>query len=194
MKSVRFEVKLKQAMPYLHGESRRVPVNNNENKEVLMREMQDAHDRFTRDLSNLSQGDLLEPGAWGDWTFKDMLAHMADWAVRTFSWYLAGLRGETPITPDPDFDWDHIDDLNHAIYLAHREDSLEEVLENFERSWQETLRLVKDMPEDHLFKTGQFDWLGEYLWADVMLGSTTRHYLGHLEDIQAWHGDKTLHG
>ena len=156
--------------------------------------MQDAHDRFTRALLNLGPEDLLQPGAWGDWTFKDMLAHMTDWEVRIFSWYLAGLRGETPVTPDRDFDWDHIDELNQAIYHRHKADPLDEVLAGFERSWQETLRLVKDMPEDHLFKTGQFAWLGEYLWADVMVGSTTRHYLGHLEDIQAWLKRKALRG
>ncbi|MCJ7695888.1 MAG: ClbS/DfsB family four-helix bundle protein [Anaerolineaceae bacterium] len=161
-------------------------MTNSEKKAILIHEMQEAHDQFTEALAKINQEDLLRLKTWGDWSFKDMLAHITDWEVRNFSWYLAGLRGETPVTPDPDFDWEHMDELNHAIYLKHCDDPLDEVLAGFEQSWQETLRLVRDMPADHLYKKGKFAWLGEYLWADVMLGSTTHHYLEHLKDIRAW--------
>lgn len=159
---------------------------NPQNKNVLIEEMQDAHDLLSKAVASLTEEDLLCPKTWGDWSFKDMLAHITDWEGRIFSWYLAGLRGETPVTPDPDFDWEHIDDLNHAFYLKHRDDPLDEVLEGFEQSWLETLHIVRGMPVEHLFKMGQFAWLKEYLWVDVMYGSTTHHYRDHLKDVQAW--------
>jgi len=89
-------------------------------------------------------------------------------------------------TPDADFGWDQIDDLNHAMYLKHREDALSDVRAAFEHSYQEILEAVDAMSEDALFEPNQFAWTSEYILADLIIDSTSKHYRGHNKDILAW--------
>ena len=75
----------------------------------------------------------------GDWSVKDILAHLVDWEQRFIAWYKAGQKGETPETPAPGFTWRELPKLNQEGYERHKNDKLENVLDQSEKSYQEIL-------------------------------------------------------
>jgi len=156
------------------------------NKAALLEEMEKEHQLLVQSIAKLSIDDLLAPATCGEWSVKDVMAHITEWEQHALSWYRAGLRGEKPKTPDADFGWDQIDALNHAMYLKHREDALSDVRAAFEHSYQELLEAVNAMSEEVLFEPNQFAWTSEYILADLIIDSTSKHYRGHNKDILAW--------
>ena len=156
------------------------------NKATFIEKMEKEHQLLVQSIAKLSTDDLLAPATCGEWSVKDVMAHITEWEQRILGWYRAGLRGENPKTPDADFGWDQIDDLNHATYLKHRKDALPDVRAAFEHSYQELLEAVNAMSEEALFEPNQFAWTSEYILADLIIDSTSKHYRGHNKDILAW--------
>ena len=47
-------------------------------------------------LSEVGEARMEQPGAAGDWTFKDVVAHLNGWRKRTVDRLQAASRGEAP--------------------------------------------------------------------------------------------------
>lgn len=50
-------------------------------------------------LAPLSREDILRPNVVGEWSFKDMLAHLAHWEAFLPDWIAASRLGEPVETP-----------------------------------------------------------------------------------------------
>jgi hypothetical protein len=111
--------------------------------------------KLTQALKQLTDAQMELAGACELWSVKDILSHLVDWEQRCLSWYRAGLRGEVPKTPDDNYNWRQLPDLNHEIYLKYKDLSLEEVRQNFQASFDEMMAMIDGMTEEELF-TPQF--------------------------------------
>ena len=111
-----------------------------------------------------------------DWSVKDILAHLTDWEQRFISWYRAGLRGEIPETPAPGMTWRDLPKLNQAVYERHKDETLEEVLDQFEKSYQEILTLIESMTEQEIFEPGGYAWTGRSSLLSWIAANTSSHY------------------
>src|SRR4028118_1524376 len=65
------------------------------------------------------------PGAMGDWTFKDTVAHLTTWWRRETALLAAAQRGERPSEHPPQHD---VAVINQWIYLTNRDRPLPNVL------------------------------------------------------------------
>jgi len=110
------------------------------------------------------------------WSVKDILAHLVDWERRGLIWYRAGLRGEVPKPPDEKYNWRQTPALNHAIYLKHKDVSLAEILEMYERVFDETMAALAGMTEEELFTPNVYEWTGKHLLATYVSANTAAHY------------------
>jgi hypothetical protein len=119
-------------------------------KETLLDAIRDARTRLEKKFSKLTPEQMIWPGSMDNWSVKDILAHLVDWEQRLISWYQAGLRGEVPETPAPGMSWRDLPALNQEGYERHREKPLDNVMELFHRSYQDTLKLVESMNEDEI--------------------------------------------
>jgi len=54
--------------------------------------------------------------------------------------------------------------------------SLEEILADFEASYQEIVKVVEAIPEEDMFVQGRFSWTGKLTLADYIAGNTCNHY------------------
>jgi hypothetical protein len=100
-------------------------------------------------------------GACEKWSVKDILSHLTDWEQRCLHWYRAGLRGETPKTPDEKFNWRQLSALNQEIY---------------EKSFKEVMTVIDQMTEEELFTPGHYKWTGNGLLRDFVNANTASHY------------------
>ena len=67
-------------------------------------------------LSELSPAQMTQPGLVGEWSAKDVLAHLIEWEHMVLSWHSAGLKGKVPVTPAEGFNWAQLPQLNQQIY------------------------------------------------------------------------------
>lgn len=163
-------------------------------KTILIDEIMHAHQQLCDCIASLSAEDLMTPKTCGEWSVKDILAHLTDWEQRILDWYRTGLRGETPQAPEPGYGWNEVDAINQAGYLKHKDQPLNAVLEEFTQSWEEVLPGIEDMSEKALYDKDQFEWLENYLLVDVVTNNTLDHYQEHLKSIQSWMESRRITG
>jgi hypothetical protein len=145
-------------------------------KDVLLKGIHTEKQKLDQTLQGTTEALLLEPGVCGEWSIKDVLAHLLEWQRMVRGWYEMGLRGETPRPPSPDFHWGQLPLLNQRIYETYRDEPLDKIRAGFEESHQYLLNLVQTLPEDELFKPGLYPWLKKSTLGNYITSSTSSHY------------------
>lgn len=126
-------------------------------RDDLIRHIQEERDGWSALLAEVGEVRMEEPGPMGEWTFKDLAAHLLGWRDRTLALIEAGPGGKPP-TPWPS-SMDTDDEINAWIYEQHRDRPLRDVLADVDRSYERLATLIESMPEDALMTPGLFDWM-----------------------------------
>ena len=135
-------------------------------------------------LETLTPEQLTEPGIVGEWSAKDVLAHLIEWEQMVLGWHAAGLRGEVPPLPAPGFKWNQTPQLNQQIYEKHRDRPLDEVLEQFQASHREILCVIQGLSNEELFTAGRYAWTKKNTLGTYMVSATSSHYLWARKEIR----------
>lgn len=145
-------------------------------KQALLEETKTERAALEKLLATLTPHQMTQPGVMGEWSVKDVLAHLIEWEQMFLGWYAAGMRGEKPPTPAEGYNWGQLPALNKAIYKKHRERSLEDVFQQFQASYQQTLALVESLPGDDLFVRGLYSWMNQNNLAAYIHANGGAHY------------------
>ena len=135
-------------------------------------------------LKTLTDEQMTVPDVVGVWYVKDVLAHLIEWEQMVLSWHAAGLCGEIPELPAPGFKWNQTPALNQQIYLKHKDRSLEEVLDQFQASYQEILGMIQSLSNEELFTASQFAWTKKNTLGTYFVSATSSHYLWARKEIR----------
>jgi hypothetical protein len=155
-------------------------------KEKLMAEIQVERQNLEESLGKISPQQMEIPGVVDGWTVKDLMAHITVWEQRMVAWLDQTLRDEVPEMLPPGHTWDDLDQWNEQTYQEHRHRQLDEVLTDFELSYQQALSAVQDVSGEDLVDPGRFPWReGRPLWT-MVAANTSWHYKEHNEAIVAW--------
>lgn len=128
--------------------------------------------------------DRVPPELWkssrvntAEWSLKDVLAHVADWAIRCNGWCDLGETPTGMTPPAPGFTWRETRELNHAIHLKHRRRALARVLHDFRTGHSALRARAATMGEADLLTVGRFGWCGS-TWsvAKHIRANTAAHY------------------
>lgn len=133
-------------------------------------------------LAEIGAERMEQPGPMGQWTFKDLVAHLTGWRERTIRRLEAGPDREPP-TPWPGdlADDDAIDDW---IYERNRDRSLREVLAEGDASFDRLAAALAALPDEDVTAPGRFAWLeGQPLVASDFFGHLHEE---HEPSIRAW--------
>jgi len=88
------------------------------------------------------------PGVNGQWSLKDMIAHLTAWEPRLIAYILAAQHGEA----DPPSPWpEHLradDEINAWIYETYCGRTVNEVLDEMERVFQQLLAVIEGLPDE----------------------------------------------
>ena len=155
-----------------------------ENKQDLLKAIDNERRKLEKTLENLTPQELIEPGIVGEWSVKDVLAHLSAWEQMCLGWYHTGIRGEMPALPAPGFKWNQIAQLNHQIYEEHKDQPLEEVLDYFQDSSREILELIQYLSDQKLFSPGQFAWTKKNTLGTYFVSNTSSHYAWANKEIR----------
>ena len=154
-------------------------------KARMLKRLQTERNRLEQTLSCLSRDDMLQPHVVGEWTVKDVLAHLADWEAHMLAWIAAGRSGDPVENPDPGLTWGQLNISNQRVYETHRDQPLEEVLEYFRAIHNQFMAMVEAMPEEEMLTRGCYAFLGKdtvYDWLDRYAA----HDLWGKTEIRKW--------
>src|SRR5688572_15243051 len=123
----------------------------------------EAIDRESADwealLAQVGEARMLEPGAMGDWTFKDLVAHLTGWRARGLRRLEAAANGQ----PEPQPAWPanltNDDEINDWIYAQNKDRLLGEVVSESRESYARLAEIVQMLPDEALTDPGFFPWL-----------------------------------
>jgi hypothetical protein len=145
-------------------------------KTEIIKRLQTERKRLEQTIAMLDSADMLRVGVVGRSSVKDVLAHLADWEARMPVWIAAARSGQAVESPDPGLSWRQIKILNERIYQAHRQQSLNQVLEYMRAAHHNFMQMVETMPEDEMLTPGRYafisngavyDWLKAYANHDL---------------------------
>jgi DinB superfamily len=144
-------------------------------RQRLLRRLDKAWAALTESYVGLSDSQLTEPGVTGDWSVKDILAHVTTWegeALKHLPLIIAGGR------PPRYVRYGGIDAFNAKTTEEKRGLSLPEVLRQLDDTHGRLIDFVQRMPEAQFTRDTRFR---RRLRLD-----TYSHYPKHAEAIRKW--------
>lgn len=153
-------------------------------KAQLLSESLKERQALEKYLFGLSPAQMTQPGILGEWSVKDVLAHLYEWEQMVIGWIEAGQRGDTPAIPAPGFKWSQLPALNQQIYAKHKDRPLNEVLTMFQASYQQVMTLIESLPEEDLFTPGLYRWMNQNTLAAYLNSCTGSHYRWARKEIR----------
>lgn len=167
------------------------PMEQLNTRDALLEAVRGLRADLDATIAEVGSGRMEQPGSFGPWSFKDLIAHLTGWRLVTAARLEGGLRHEEPVFPWPDrFDEaEDLHEINQWFYETNRDKPLEQVLVESHDAFDRVERAITELPEEDLLEPGRFDWL---FWTDEALGpavvnGTRNHYrVEHEPDIRAW--------
>jgi uncharacterized protein (TIGR03083 family) len=132
-------------------------------------------------LAQVDQARMTEPGMAGDWSLKDIIAHVA-WCEREV---LGVLRAHAMVGSDL---WNlSNDERNAAVYVQNRERSLHDVLSEAREVYPQLIEAVEALTEEDITDPTRFrDMPSEWRPWMLISNNTYEHYQAHTPSIRAW--------
>ena len=145
-------------------------------KPQLLAESLDEYQALESFLEKLDLQQRAEPGMLGEWSAKDVLAHLYEWQQMFFGWYETGLRGDTPVTPAEGFKWNQLPALNRKIYDKYHEIPFDQAMELLRESHQKMMALIVSLSHEQIFSPGYFPWTKASSLMSYIRPNTGNHY------------------
>jgi hypothetical protein len=161
------------------------------NKSRLLEQIDRERAFWEQLLAEIGTERMLEPGATGDWTFKDVVAHLNGWRTVTLARLHAAQQGQAPAAPPwpADFDEndeDDVDRINEWIYQSNRDRSLQAVIDEYSDSFQHMRAAVTALSDQELTERGRFPWLEGHALGDVITSTFGHLHEEHEPVLRAW--------
>jgi hypothetical protein len=153
-------------------------------KVQLLNDLQIEQAQWEALLQDIGESNMTQPGVAGEWSIKDVVAHLTGWRRRTLARFQAELRHEAlPPPPWPE-QLQTDDDINAWIYEANRDRPLADVLSDSRDVFAQLVETLDAFPEADLLDPARFSWLGgESLTAAALFG---HFHEEHEPDMRAW--------
>jgi hypothetical protein len=158
------------------------------NKNELLAALKDSHERLLRSLEGLSPEEMLEPGVVGDWSIKDILAHLSRWEAELVKLLWQARQGIQPtglLT-----DESPVDEVNARWYQEDQARPLDRIQEDFNGVREQTIRRLDYFTDRDLNDPIRYSWLGSQPLWEWVASESFEHDDEHLEQIRAWREKK----
>jgi hypothetical protein len=153
------------------------------NKTELLGLIRAEGKRFDTALAAWEPSEAVQPHTVGEWSVKDLLAHVAGWE----GWLVDLLRlvaqGKTPDFPTFALTNDDIQRFNERVVAERQSDTWEQALAGRQRALEAILDALEALPEETLLDPRRLAWTAGSPLAAMVAACTYRHYREHLEHL-----------
>jgi hypothetical protein len=160
-------------------------MNNHLTTAQLIDVMRIARSNWEALLAEAGEARLTEPGVEGNWSLKDIIAHITyfeTWAADNVMAFRTGAP-----RPQPEYTGLDVDEENARIYERLRAKPLAEVLQESQASFQRSLEAVQGLRDEDLYDP-KFTRVPDADWTafDLIEGDIFEHYNDHSTSVRAW--------
>jgi uncharacterized protein (TIGR03083 family) len=145
-------------------------------KSQILAESRKEHEALEKFLSALSPEQMTEPGMLGEWSVKDVLAHLYEWEQMVLGWLVASQRGESPHVPAEGYKWNQLPALNEMIREKHSHQPLDKMMEMYRNSYEQVMATIEKLSEEDLLTPGLYPWMNKNTLAAYFVSCTSSHY------------------
>lgn len=144
-------------------------------KTAIIARLDAAHAAFDAALRRVPQEQLDQPGLWGEWTLKDLVAHIA-------FWHRVGLERLQKFGVG---EWDAVtwyddaEDVNATVYRSNKDQPAAAILETYATTFLAFRTAVRTLPAA-VYAEQQ----GPMSLAQIVAGDGYDHEEEHLADIE----------
>jgi hypothetical protein len=154
-------------------------------KSELLNWLQEKYQQWEVFLYQIGPTRMDQPGVNGNWSMKDMVAHLTGWN----RWLVARLQAAQCSEPESPRPWPaHLqteDEINAWIYEFNRRRSVQEVLDEMQQVHQQLLAVIESLPDEVRIEP---EW--HLIWIDdkrFPAGEFFDHFHDdHEPDVRAW--------
>ena len=142
-------------------------------------------------LEKIGPERMEQPGVNGNWSMKDIVAHLTGWQPRINANIQAAQRGEAEPPPPWPAHLQTDDEINAWIFESNRGRSLREVLDESRQVFQQLLDVFEQLPEDvRIEQVHQEERVYRLVWVNgqrFQPGEFFDHFHDdHEPDVRAW--------
>ena len=159
-------------------------------KDEILDALEDERENLIDAIEGLSDEDMLESGVVGDWSIKDILAHLSAWEAELVKLLWQARQGQPPsgiyASGVP------VDEINVVWSQAARSRPLERVMDDFISVRKQTVRRVEPFLDTDLTDPQRWPWLnGHPLWEWIATDSF-QHEAEHAAQIKEWRSKRGI--
>lgn len=156
----------------------------NQSKDQLLAALQHEQAGWKKLLDDIGEAHMTEPGVAGEWSIKDIVAHLTGWRRRTVARLQAALKQESEPAPIWPAHFQTDDDINAWIYAANQDRPLADVLHDSDVVFQQVVDALSAFPEAAFLDPTRFGWMG----GEPLTGATffAHFHDEHESDMRAW--------
>jgi hypothetical protein len=151
-------------------------------REQLLNRLDTAWVAFQASYAGLSSSRLTEPGVAGDWSVKDIIAHVTWWEEEALLHLPLIIAGDRP--PRYSVVYGGIDAFNDMMAERKRDVPLRDVLTQQDDTHRRLIDFIRSVPEDQFTRETRFR---RRLRLD-----TYSHYPIHTKAIREWRQRRSL--
>lgn len=152
------------------------------NKAKVLEKLDKAWLEFNRSFAGLPERKMAEQGVTGDWSVKDLLAHVHWWEQETLTSLPVILAGGR--TPRYSQLYGGLDAFNTLMTEKYRNRPLHDIRKQLEASHQDLVSYLKSLPEEK--------FLTQERLVRRLRNDTYGHYPEHTRAILEWRKQKGL--
>ena len=135
-------------------------------------------------LAQIGDDRMDEPGVQGQWSIKDIVAHLTAWRRRTVGRLEAVANGQPEPKPQWPADLHDDDEINAWFHARDRGRSVRDVVTESKAVFQKLASAIEKIPEDKLDDPKSFPWMeGTPLSGAAFFG---HFHDEHEADMRAW--------
>ena len=158
------------------------------NKSDLLDWLQEEYQQWEALLDQVGPARMDQPGVNGDWSMKDIIAHLTGWN----RWLVARLQAAQRSEPEPPPPWPaHLqtdDKINAWIYESNRGRPVGVLLDETQQVFQQLLAVIEGLPDEvrieRIEPAYHLVWVGGQRFP---AGEFFDHFHDdHEPDIRAW--------
>jgi len=146
-------------------------------RDQLVKDLEQARNELRASYQGLSDEQMTQAGAVGEWSVKDVLSHVASWEEVALPDLTRLARGDMPTLASIDLYSANFDNFNALIMSLRRNLPLDQVLRELDITRADFMTAVSRLPDSALVE-GQF--------GRILVQITAEHDREHAEGIRQW--------
>lgn len=158
------------------------------NKSELIKWLTEEQQKWELFIAAIGEQRLDQSGVNGDWSMRDIIAHLTGWQHLLIAKLQAAAEGRSEPSPPWPAEFTSEDDINAWIYETNHQKTPQQVLEDAHNAHEQLLAIMQSLPEDSRIETieGKFHviWVNGQRFA---VGEFFHHfYDDHAADVLTW--------